>query len=141
MCDEADHYMLAGTLPDAWGQAGAFPLLRNLTVSDLPLSGSLPPSWGSDNSFPALIELRLGALNPGTCQLNGSLPEPWGSNHGFGKLLNLVVKSCNLQGTYVTFDSSTYTLYTEHVVHDPSSSYCNDCLLQRQIFVTIGRCM
>ena len=51
-----------GTLPDAWGAAGAFPALSILLVQSIPLTGSLPAPWGQQGAFPALQILMLGAM-------------------------------------------------------------------------------
>ena len=44
----------AGTLPDAWGRAGAWPALTSLTLSGNNLTGSIPASWGTKEAFPAI---------------------------------------------------------------------------------------
>ena len=53
----------AGTLPPAWGAAGAWAALSVLEVWGSPLTGTLPPSWGESNAFPALEQLVLGGTN------------------------------------------------------------------------------
>lgn len=64
--------MSAGTLPASWGNTGAFPLLSDLELLEMPLSGKLPGSWGSKGSMPFLATLFLGADNAGVSLLSGA---------------------------------------------------------------------
>ena len=70
----------AGTLPKAWGSAGAFPLLRVLAMRNSSLQGPLPPAWG--NSSKALPSLTI--LTMDSNRLSSSLPASW--SQGFSSL-------------------------------------------------------
>jgi hypothetical protein len=65
----------AGSLPEAWGSAGALPALTVLAVKNNGLSGGLPASWG--NSSTALPSLTILSLDSNA--LSGALPPSWSS--------------------------------------------------------------
>jgi len=83
---------IAGTLPESWAGAGAFPELSELWLLDLPVVGTLPALWGS-NGFPALTDLELQLP-----MVSGTLPAEWGSS-GFQALNNLQLQLPMLSGT------------------------------------------
>lgn len=91
---------LAGPLPDDWGRAGAFPVLGNMTIQNVPLDGTLPASWSVDGAFPALLDLEIGSdLNDFTrVNLYGTLPAEWGQATALPKLELLRINYCNLTG-------------------------------------------
>ena len=68
----------AGSLPEAWGSAGAFPLLRVLAMKNSSLQGPLPQSWGSSGMRSLTI------LTMDSNRLSGSLPPGW--SQGFSSL-------------------------------------------------------
>lgn len=86
---------VAGTLPESWAEAGAFPDLLGLWLLDLFVDGTLPALWGS-SGFPALtdLELQLPALS-------GTLPAEWGIN-GFQALTALELQLPMVSGTLPT---------------------------------------
>lgn len=63
----------AGGLPEAWGSAGAFPLLRVLAIKNSSLAGPLPDAWG--NSTKAMPSLTILTLDSNA--LSHSLPASW----------------------------------------------------------------
>ena len=63
-CAHSKHDV-TGTIPAAWEQAGAFPVLQKLHFSNTLLTGTLPPSWGQA----ALHELQ--SLFIGNCNVTG----------------------------------------------------------------------
>ena len=76
-CQESDWWLqLQGEIPDEWGEAGSFPILRNLSLSFNALSGDLPAAWGSDGSSLQ----NLTHLNISNCGLNSTLPKDWARN-------------------------------------------------------------
>lgn len=88
--------MHAGTLPDSWGSAGAFPSLVTLTVFDMPLTGTLPASWAGNASFPALESLGLGVSDPNAATgcLSGPMPAEWGSSDALQLLQIMTIRAC-----------------------------------------------
>ncbi len=95
--------MFAGTLPDSWAGAEAFPLLTDLTLADLPFqTGSLPTAWANNGSFPVLNYLMIGSSVLENISLSGSLPTEWGHPDAFKHL-----QSLNLGGYFTGTHSST----------------------------------
>ena len=77
---------LQGSLPDSWGQNGAFPALRDLFLSfNGGLSGTVPASWGADGSSMALLQ-RVQITN---CNLSGPLPAAWWTRMSSLRVLDL----------------------------------------------------
>ncbi len=82
----------AGTLPDSWAEADAFPLLTDLTLADLPFqAGNLPAAWANNASFPQLTSLQLGLDELDSVSLSGSLPPAWGNPGAYPKLQSLTL--------------------------------------------------
>ena len=81
----------AGTLPDSWAGAEAFPLLTDLTLADLPFqAGTLPAAWANNASFPQLTCLQLGLSELDSVSLSGSLPPEWGNPGAYQNLQSLI---------------------------------------------------
>ena len=87
----------AGSLPDSWGGAGAFPSLSNLALLDLEVAGPLPGAWAGNGSFPALELLSLGSPT-GASGLLGTLPASWGSPGAFQQMQQLSIVNSNITG-------------------------------------------
>ena len=82
----------AGTLPNSWARAEAFPLLTALTLADLPFqAGTLPAAWANNASFPQLTSLQLGLDELDSVSLSGSLPPEWGNPGAYPKLQSLTL--------------------------------------------------
>lgn len=98
----------AGTLPDSWAGAAAFPLLTALTLADLPFqAGTLPAAWANNASFPQLSSLQLGLDELDSVSLSGSLPPEWGNPGAYPKL-----QSLTLGGSFTGLHS-----FARHSVH------------------------
>ncbi len=54
---------VAGSIPAAWEQAGAFPVLQTLYFSNTLLSGMLPSAWGSQAALHELQSLIIISCN------------------------------------------------------------------------------
>ncbi len=91
---------VAGPLPDDWGRAGAFPILGNMTIQNVPLDGTLPASWSVDGAFPALLDLEIAADWSTFTRINvyGTLPAEWGQATALPKLEFLRIDYCSLTG-------------------------------------------
>ena len=82
----------AGTLPENWAGAEAFPLLTDLTLADLPFqAGTLPAAWANNASFPQLTSLQLGLSELDSVSLSGSLPPEWGNPGAYQNLQSLIL--------------------------------------------------
>ena len=112
--------LFAGTLPDTWAGAEAFPLLMDLTLAELPFqTGRLPTVWANNGSFPVLNSLMIGLSALDSISLLGSLPTEWGHPDAFKNL-----QSLSLGGPFTDTHSFTiHSAYLDHammIVHRPA---------------------
>ena len=112
-----------GTLPSAWGAAGAFPSLLSSNMHGATLSGTLPVSWAGNNSFAVLSELQLGCDTPGAGQLSGKLPSEWGTPTSFVSLQTLYISGAAITGD-VCICSSPIGDSNRCTVHPSSACIC-----------------
>lgn len=85
-CRQMHCWHMQGTLPESWGNSGAFPLLRFLTLNfNFRLTGSLPATWGSNSNSLGKLEV----LTMRDCNLTGTLPASWASNMASLSVLDL----------------------------------------------------
>ena len=54
---------VTGTIPATWEQAGAFPVLQTLYLSNTLLAGTLPSAWGSQAVLHELQNLTIQSCN------------------------------------------------------------------------------
>jgi len=54
---------VTGTIPTAWEQAGAFPVLQIIYLDNTLLTGTLPPTWGSQAALHELQSLFIDSCN------------------------------------------------------------------------------
>ena len=86
---------LTGALPDAWGEAGAFPVLKMLLLQSNELGGELPEAWGYDKQgLPDLQVLDLSANG-----LVGELPQSWANGGSMNTLAVLHLENNQLTGS------------------------------------------
>ncbi len=97
-----------GTVPSAWAEDGAFPVLQVFQVTGSALEGTLPASWGSNGSFGSITDLELNSLS-------GTLPAEWGSPTAFQSLVALSLSHCNITGIVMLQLWSSLMLTTECV--------------------------
>uniref|UniRef100_A0A1D2A5N4 Protein kinase domain-containing protein n=2 Tax=Auxenochlorella protothecoides TaxID=3075 RepID=A0A1D2A5N4_AUXPR len=80
------------SLPEEWGTSGAFPVMRNMFLSNNNFTGTVPESWGAEGALPNLQLLRLDSN-----ALTGSLPA-WNAS-SLPALLVLRLFDNRLEGT------------------------------------------
>ena len=116
--------MFAGTLPDTWAGAEAFPLLMDLTLADLPFqTGRLPTAWANNGSFPVLNSLMIGLSALDSTSLSGSLPAEWGHPDAFKTLQSLILggsftgtHSCTTHSSYQNLDHAMMIVHRVHLL-------------------------
>ncbi|KAK9796338.1 hypothetical protein WJX73_009316 [Symbiochloris irregularis] len=99
--DLSSNPRITGALPAQWTDAGAFPVLQTLLMSDdVSIEGDIPGGWAS--SWPQLRVLDLSRTG-----IEGSIPADWSQAGAFPALLDLNLSNTQLTGSLPAFGLST----------------------------------